>query len=118
MAAHSHSRGHEIHKACGQWFYVDTGKPVDWTDPVPCAHCGRDAVHLTVPDVRHRNLTGEDRNFLAPIDACIADIVAALNAAGIPTETSCCGHGVEDGWITLADGRKLVPRHEEPPRDA
>jgi len=39
------------------------------------------------------------------IDYCIADIVAALNAANIPTLASCCGHGKMDGDIQLADGR-------------
>ena len=41
------------------------------------------------------------------IDYCIADIVAALNAANILTIASCCGYGVMDGIITLVDGRKL-----------
>lgn len=42
------------------------------------------------------------------IDSCIAPIVAALNAGGIPTIGSCCGHGKSDGDILLADGRMLV----------
>lgn len=41
------------------------------------------------------------------IDFCIADIVAALNAANIPTIASCCGHGIVPGSIRLADGRAL-----------
>jgi len=41
------------------------------------------------------------------IDYCIADIVAALNAAGITTLASCCGHGKQDGNIELQDGRAL-----------
>ena len=42
------------------------------------------------------------------IDYCIADIVAALNAAGIATEASCCGHGDESiARIDLEDGRVL-----------
>jgi hypothetical protein len=44
------------------------------------------------------------------IDLCIADIVAALNAANITTEASCCGHGQIDGSIVLEDGRELVVR--------
>ena len=39
------------------------------------------------------------------IDLCIADIVAALNAANIATEASCCGHGKHNGNIVLEDGR-------------
>lgn len=42
------------------------------------------------------------------IDLCIADIVAALNAANITTEASCCGHNkIKDGDIRLLDGRIL-----------
>jgi hypothetical protein len=42
------------------------------------------------------------------IDACVAHIVAALNAGGVPTLASCCGHGHVHGVISLADGRELV----------
>ena len=42
------------------------------------------------------------------IDYCIADIVAALNAANIITVASCCGHGEESiASIVLEDGREL-----------
>ena len=41
------------------------------------------------------------------IDFCIADIVAALNAANITTSMSCCGHGKQNGAIVLDDGRVL-----------
>jgi len=41
------------------------------------------------------------------IDYCIADIVAALNAATITTEASCCGHSKMDGIISLEDGRTI-----------
>ena len=42
------------------------------------------------------------------IDFCIADIVAALNAANIITVASCCGHGKINGSIVLEDGRELI----------
>lgn len=42
------------------------------------------------------------------IDFCIADIVAALNAANIKTLASCCGHNEMKGNIVLEDGRKLI----------
>ncbi|MFH1624348.1 MAG: hypothetical protein ABID54_04230 [Pseudomonadota bacterium] len=42
------------------------------------------------------------------IDFCIADIVAALNAANIITVASCCGHGKMDGLISLGDGREIA----------
>ncbi len=41
------------------------------------------------------------------VDYCVADIVAALNAANITTIGSCCGHDQVDGDITLEDGRVL-----------
>lgn len=37
------------------------------------------------------------------IDACIAHIVAALNAANIQTTASCCGHGNLPGSIFIGD---------------
>lgn len=40
-------------------------------------------------------------------DPCIAPIVAALNASGIATVASCCGHTRRPGVISLADGREL-----------
>ena len=41
-------------------------------------------------------------------DPEIADIVAALNAAGIATVASCSGHGHRPGRISLADGRDII----------
>ena len=41
-------------------------------------------------------------------DPCIAPIVSALNAAGIRTVASCCGHGFRPGWIALIGGRSLI----------
>ena len=42
------------------------------------------------------------------IDWCIHQIVASLNAGGIRTLASCCGHGEIDGRIDLEDGRILT----------
>jgi len=42
------------------------------------------------------------------IDWCIHQIVAALNAGGIETVASCCGHFGQDGRIDLTDGRVLI----------
>ncbi len=52
--------------------------------------------------------TGEARWDTKAVDSCIADIMDALNAAGIFTANSCCGHGKSDGGILLHDGRELV----------
>lgn len=45
------------------------------------------------------------------VDYCIADVVAALNAANIRTKASCCGHGVAPGTIHIDDGRVLEVKH-------
>lgn len=42
------------------------------------------------------------------IDHCIHQIVAALNAGGVYTVASCCGHGKTAGRIDLEDGRILL----------
>lgn len=42
------------------------------------------------------------------VDASIAPIVAALNAAGVETIASCSGHGHRPGNIALRDGRELI----------
>ena len=42
------------------------------------------------------------------IDHCIHQIVAALNAGGVRTTASCCGHGKIKGNILLEDGRMLT----------
>ena len=50
------------------------------------------------------------------IDWCIHHIVSALNAAGVETLACCCGHGMQDGNIILADGRQLtITKAEFPP---
>jgi len=48
------------------------------------------------------------------IDWCIHQTVAALNAGGVNTAGSCCGHGVQDGLITLEDGRELIIKTPPP----
>lgn len=45
------------------------------------------------------------------VDFCIADIIAALNAANITTVASCCGHSKMDGIINLEDGRELIVKN-------
>ena len=47
------------------------------------------------------------------IDWCIHRMVAALNAAGIRTVASCCGHREMPGRIDLEDGRVLAILEEE-----
>ena len=42
------------------------------------------------------------------IDYCIHQIVAALNAGGVYTTSSCCGHGEKNGEFILENGRVLI----------
>ena len=42
------------------------------------------------------------------IDYCIHRIIAALNAGGVRTMASCCGHRQMPGRIDLEDGRVLA----------
>lgn len=109
MAARAFSWGHEIRHEGGRWVYDDTGEPVVADQPRRCARCGRPPVTVYVPDT-DRLAAGEVAMVLQPIDACLADLVRALNAAGIYTEKACCGHGKHPGWIGLADGRRLELR--------
>lgn len=50
----------------------------------------------------------DNQRKLIDVDSCIAELVRALNAAGILTVASCCGHGKRPGNVALADGRELI----------
>lgn len=67
--------------------------------------CGTKPVRVRVP--AHLSHTGEARFAEKEVDACIADIVEALVAAGLYTDGCCCGHGRDLGNIVLSDGRVL-----------
>lgn len=71
--------------------------------PDECCGCG------TYEHVVPMPLYGRRRD----IDLCIADLVAALNAANIETVASCCGHGKMAGNILLSDGRVLDVRYKK-----
>lgn len=75
------------------------------TRPSKCCDCGTYECQIPVP-IRGR---------VQGIDYCIADIVAALNAANVTTVASCCGHNTSPGEIMLDDGRVLkVTGHVRP----
>ena len=72
-------------------------------------------INVKVPaDLSH---TGKPVWKNVPIDACIADIVEAMQSAGIDMRASCCGHGKKTGIICLQDGRALVIHSAPPPED-
>lgn len=51
------------------------------------------------------------------IDACIAEIVDALNKGGVLTMNCCCGHGKRAGSILLHDGRVITIRNPKPQKE-
>lgn len=65
--------------------------------PTECCPCG--SYEHTIPT--------HARGRRVDVDICVADIVAALNAANITTTCSCCGHGKQPGMILFEDGREL-----------
>lgn len=66
-----------------------------------CNYPNREAAMVTV----ERDASGKPTVFCDP---CIEPLVRALNAGGIPTVASCCGHGERHGGIALRDGRELI----------
>ena len=66
----------------------------------PCGYCDYPGGPKTYASQVKLPLDGRVRC----IDYCIHHIVAALNAAGVYTESSCCGHGIIKGIISLEDG--------------
>ena len=70
-----------------------------------CQHC--DGVPGSVETYKHQACM-PIKGRVQSIDFCISHIVAALNAGGVDTVASCCGHEKFKGSITLEDGRTLV----------
>ena len=61
--------------------------------------------------------TGKERWKTVGIDSCIAPIVKALQEGGIDMTGSCCGHGEQEGFVSLVDGRTLLVFSEEQYQD-
>jgi len=84
MAVSSHHRGHKVHAlqdsrgVYSDWRYADGAKIKD--EERDCPRCG------SSHDFKDH-------------DHCIA------NLPGV--EYACCGHGVEDGYVKLFDGRSV-----------
>lgn len=49
----------------------------------------------------------------AEVDRCLAPILTALNASGITTVSSCCGHGHRPGYIWLLDDTFITLAYNE-----
>lgn len=65
-------------------------------------------INSVVPIPTDLSHTGERRWATKAIDSCLVRLVEVLNAAGIYTISSCCGHGEGPGSILLEDGRELA----------
>lgn len=64
-----------------------------------CEH--NDTVLLRVPVPASLSHTGSFRWAVKPVDRCLAPAVVLLNALGIYTANSCCGHGKVGASIAL-----------------
>ena len=84
---------------------------MDGHDKAPCQRCDSPGGERTLRNQVCVPLNGR----VQCIDFCIHHIVAALNAGGVRTVASCCGHGKMRGNIILEDGRVLIilPRTPE-----
>jgi len=71
-----------------------------------CEHGQTEVLRVNVP--ASLSYTGEARWTFKHVDQCIAPVVSALNAAGVLTANSCCGHGKVPASIILQDGRDLT----------
>ena len=74
----------------------------DWK--APCQRCDECGGAKTYANQVAMPLNGK----VQCIDHCIHHIIAALNAGGVRTYASCCGHQNQPGSIWLEDGRDLV----------
>lgn len=106
MTVTAYSGGHPVEWDGSCWRYRD-GEPIDSR---LCAHCDRAEVLMEVTILAHLAHDRQQRQALKGVDACIVDVVRALNDGGVVTTSSCCGHGRSDGSILLADGREIVLR--------
>ncbi|MEX2450931.1 MAG: hypothetical protein WD407_08765 [Rhodospirillales bacterium] len=71
---------------------------------MPCDRCDGPGGEITFRNQVVMPVNGK----VICIDWCIHHIVAALNAGGVRTVASCCGHGKQDGRVDLEDGRVLI----------
>ena len=69
-----------------------------------CQHCDSPGGKVTFQNQVCMPLNGR----VQCIDFCIHHIIAALNAGGVRTVASCCGHGKMPGNIMLEGGKVLV----------
>lgn len=73
-------------------------------DHCPC----REITQVNVKIPTDLSCSGEEKWKQIGIDRCVADLVDALQTAGIDMRGSCCRHGTSAGEIHLQDGRVLL----------
>lgn len=69
-----------------------------------CDHENREAAMVVIDPGTPEHL-GRDGIWCDP---CIEPLIRALNAAGMETRASCCGHGKCPTWVIFDDDRHLV----------
>lgn len=57
---------------------------------------------------RPKLISGQFDDDDVPVDACMAPLVQLLNDRGVRTFGCCCGHGEEEGFISLEDDKGCV----------
>ena len=82
----------------------DRTKEAAMSAAAPCQQCDSPGGEKTFKNQICMPINGR----VECIDFCIHQIVAALNAGGVRTVASCCGHGKMPGRIDLEDGRTIV----------
>lgn len=84
MTVTAYHRGHQVYynTETGEWLYVDDDSSASVDRP--CKRCG---VKATV--------FGHDN--------CMKDLTDCIGV-----QSACCGHGVQEGYILLTDGRRFV----------
>lgn len=108
MSAISHVNGHPVYydEAQSVWRFSKDNSIVH--HEAACSACALPCVVLELTVPAELSSTGEAKQKMCGIDACIAPIVKALNDGGVQTIGCCCGHKRRPGDILLADGRVLI----------
>lgn len=81
--------------------------------PQTCPFCGNKQELLRLPITSDLSRDGKRYYKKVPVDFCIAGLVKELNAAGIETKSSCCGHGKIGGFVLLLDGTEIKIRQRQ-----
>jgi hypothetical protein len=103
-----HGTAMDVHCCnCHSGFLFDAAACVCVSEGAPmCEHGTEVMVSVEIP--ADLSCDGKAKWKDVGIDACIAQIVKALQEGGVAMRGSCCGHGRQQGHIDLQDGRGLL----------